>query len=139
MHFAPPRPKNEDDRILPLINVVFLLLIFFMLAGSLTASDPFKIAPAQSTSQASPGELEAQILVGPSGSLALDGVVLPQSDLISQLETRLSATPETKVQLRADGQVDATTVIALMEEFRKIGVKRLKLLTVPVDEPGAVQ
>ena len=36
----PRSGRSEDDRILPLINVVFLLLIFFMLAGKLSASDP---------------------------------------------------------------------------------------------------
>ena len=42
-----PRP-GEDERILPLINVVFLLLIFFMLAGRLAVSDPFAadVSPA---------------------------------------------------------------------------------------------
>ena len=37
MRFEPSRPKNDEERILPLINVVFLLLIFFMLAGKLSA------------------------------------------------------------------------------------------------------
>ena len=53
MRFEPPRPRNEDERILPLINVVFLLLIFFMLAGRLSASDPFQVEPPRSS--ADPG------------------------------------------------------------------------------------
>jgi len=31
MRFERLRPKNDEERILPLINIVFLLLIFFML------------------------------------------------------------------------------------------------------------
>ena len=50
MRFEPPRPRNDEERILPLVNVVLLLLIFFMLAGRLAASDPFEIAPPRSAS-----------------------------------------------------------------------------------------
>ena len=41
----PKRPRSTEDNILPLINVVFLLLIFFMLAGVLTQSPPFSLTP----------------------------------------------------------------------------------------------
>jgi biopolymer transport protein ExbD len=139
MHFTPPRPKNEDDHILPLINVVFLLLIFFMLAGSLSASDPFKIDPAHSASQASPGEMDVQILMGSDGQIALDGVVVSQSDLIATLTPRLAENPEILVRLRADGGINATEVISVMEKLHKIGVSRLKLLTVPAPETEVVQ
>ncbi|MCG8693196.1 MAG: biopolymer transporter ExbD, partial [Minwuiales bacterium] len=47
--------RSDDDRILPLINVVFLLLIFFMLAGRLSAGDPFRVDPPASVS-ADPAE-----------------------------------------------------------------------------------
>ena len=139
MHFTPPRPKNEDDRILPLINVVFLLLIFFMLAGSLSASDPFQIDPAHSASQASPGETDVQILMGSNGQIALDGVVVSPSELIATLTPRLAENPEILVRLRADGGINATDVISVMEKLHKIGVSRLKLLTVPAPETEVVQ
>jgi biopolymer transport protein ExbD len=69
---APRRRLDEDERILPLINVVFLLLVFFMVAGRLTAGDPFPIDPPESASEGSPPEGRL-IAFGPNGELALDG------------------------------------------------------------------
>jgi biopolymer transport protein ExbD len=64
MRFQPPRPKSDDERILPLINVVFLLLIFFMLAGKLASSDPFEIAPPRSDSAGGVESREILVLIG---------------------------------------------------------------------------
>ena len=140
MHFTtPPRPKSEDDRILPLINVVFLLLIFFMLAGSLTGSDPFEIAPVKSASEASSGEKDIEILLGTESQVALDGAVMTQTDMITALTQRLKDQPDTMVRLKADGRIDATKIVVVMEKLREVGVSRLKLLTVPAPEVKVVQ
>ncbi len=130
MRFEPPRLKNDEERILPLINVVFLLLIFFMLVGKLAASDPFEIAPPRSASEGPAGTQEMLVLVGADGKLALDGKVLEETALEAAVAERLSASEETRVRLKADGRAEATQVIAVMERLRAAGVERLKLLTV---------
>jgi len=38
-----PRKKQSDDALIPLINIVFLLLIFFMVAGSIQPSIPVEL------------------------------------------------------------------------------------------------
>lgn len=45
MRFARPRAKSGADPILPLINVVFLLLIFFMLVAQITTPPPVRVNP----------------------------------------------------------------------------------------------
>ena len=131
MRFEPPRPRNDEERILPLINVVFLLLIFFMLAGKLAVSDPFEIAPPRSASEGPAEMQELLVLVGADGKLALDGEVLEEAALEAAIAERLSATEDARVRLKADGRAEATQVIAVMELLRAAGVERLKLLTVP--------
>ena len=110
------RRKDDDERILPLINVVFLLLIFFMLAGHLAASDPFEIAPPRSASD--------------DGRLALDGVEIEEAGLVALVAVRVAESASLRVQFKADGRSDATQAVAIMEQLREAGVKRLKLLTV---------
>ena len=60
MNFAPPRnPRMAQDRaIVPMINVVFLLLVFFLMTASLTPPPPREItapvaphAPARSATR----------------------------------------------------------------------------------------
>ena len=131
MRFDPPRPKSDEERILPLVNVVFLLLIFFMIAGRLAATDPFQVSPPQSTSEGQPESQELLVLVGADGRLALDGEVLDESAFSSALSDRLAANESTRVRLKADGQAQTAQIIAVMELLRDAGVERLKLLTVP--------
>lgn len=133
MRFAPPRPRSDDERILPLINVVFLLLIFFMLAGRLAASDPFQIAPPHSASEGASAAQDLVVLIGADGRLALDGTIMDEAALQSALADRLSAHKDTKLHLKADSRAEATRVVAVMELLRESGVEKLKLLTVPGD------
>ena len=131
MRFEPPRPRNDEERILTLINVVFLLLIFFMLTGRLAASDPFEIAPPRSAVEGPAAIEDMLVLVGADGRLALDGEILEETALKAAVAERLSENGDARVRLKADGRAGATDVVAVMELLRAAGVERLKLLTVP--------
>jgi len=129
----PARKADAEEGILPLINVVFLLLIFFMLAGRLTAAAPFDVAPPESAAAGAPQAAEDDrpqetvIWLAADGRLALDGAVLDAAALKAQLAERLAADPATPVHLKADGEAEATAVVAVMESLRDAGVRRLQL------------
>ena len=131
MFFQPPPPKNDEQRVLPLINVVFLLLIFFMLAGKFMAADPFEILPPQSASEGLTEPQQVIVAVGADGQLGLDGVVMEEPAVRDAISRHLSDDPDVRIQLRADGRAEATRVVGVMELLRESGVERLELLTVP--------
>lgn len=122
------RPKNNEERILPLINIVFLLLIVFMLAGQLTASDPFTVEPPVSLAEEQAQEREMTILMGADGRLALDGAVVEVAALREAVQTRAERGRIGEVRFKADGQADAAQVVAIMELLREAGVESLHLL-----------
>jgi biopolymer transport protein ExbD len=132
MRFAPRlRPNGDEERLLPLINVVFLLLLFFVVAGRLSASDPFKVEPPRSASEGTPRLDAALITLGEDGRLALDGAVMEEEALVAALSARRDnggALPE--LRLKADGAAAATRVVALLSRLSEAGVERLTLLTV---------
>lgn len=131
MRTPPPRPRNDDDRILPLINVVFLLMIFFMLAGRISALDPFQVEPPHSASAGGNEHQETLVLVGADGRLALDGVVMDEAAFAAAMTKWVKANQGGRVRLKADGRTDATRVVAVMETLRKAGVEKLRLMTLP--------
>ncbi|WP_425405835.1 ExbD/TolR family protein [Hwanghaeella sp.] len=130
---ADRRPRNDDDAIMPLINIVFLLLIFFMIAGKLSSADPFEISPPSSTSGINEDTGSLTLLVGPNGETALDGTVMSETDLGAALAERLQANPDTILRLKADGGAKAGDVIDVMEIIRDAGAGELNLLTLPED------
>jgi len=129
MRFQPPRPRSDEERILPLINIVFLLLIFFMVAGKFAATDPLEIDPPQSALESEAGPRELLVLLDAEGRLALDGEVMVESELKSALLERLAG-GERRIRLKADGRAEATRVVALMELLQDAGAEKVRLLTV---------
>ncbi|WP_289040991.1 biopolymer transporter ExbD [uncultured Aliiroseovarius sp.] len=45
MQFPRPRTRSRPEAIVPMINVVFLLLIFFMMTSQIASAPPFKLSP----------------------------------------------------------------------------------------------
>ena len=52
---SPPKRRGSDANLLPMINVVFLLLIFFLITAKLAPPEPFAVTPpeAQAGAEAS--------------------------------------------------------------------------------------
>lgn len=132
MRFRSPGKRSDEERILPLINVVFLLLIFFMLAGRLSAPEPFEVEPPVSRSDGEVKPQEMLVLVGADGRIALDGEAMDEERFQAAVAER-AAGDDARVRLKADGRAEATRVVAVMELLREAGLDRVELLTVPGD------
>jgi len=131
MRLPPPRPRSDDERILPLINVVFLLLIFFMLAGRLAAVDPFEITPPRSASEGAPGAGDVLIQINAEGRIAIDGAPVAPGALERRLDELRAGGELGRVRLKADGAAEAAEVVAVMRRLGTAGIERLHLLTLP--------
>lgn len=122
--------KNDDERVLPLINMVFLLLIFFMLAGRLTAEQT-TIEPPLSTSRDSSSPQAVTLSMDAEGRLFLNAEMVPQDTL----QLALARHPDvgdhgSPLVLRASAAAEATKVVAVMGRLRDAGIDQLQLLTI---------
>lgn len=125
------RRRTSEDSLLPLINIVFLLLIFFMVAGRLASSDPFEVEAPESISEGLPQPEIPNLLLGRDGSLALNGEIIARDELGQHLAPLLDLERQATLRLRADGRADTPEVVALMEDLRSHGIERLQLITQP--------
>lgn len=126
-----PPARQLEDGILPMINVVFLLLIYFMLTGQLSALDPFDVAPPETTSEGNAESGDLLLLVGQYGRVAIDGLDIPQDRLPDVLSARFQAAPDMTVRVKADGRTDALQVVEVMRIIREAGAPSLQLLALP--------
>lgn len=129
MRFQIDQKEEDPDTMLPLINVVFLLLIFFIMTGAITAVDYFNVDPPSSSSEI-PGALdETVILVSADGRLAIDNQEVDEVDLQLSVTDKLSVGVGRTFRIKADGRVDASRVVEVMELIEAVGVRRVMLLT----------
>lgn len=125
---APIRRRHGDEELTPLINVVFLLLIFVVLAGEVVETAPFAVALPDADNASATSTAMTSIFLGPSGQISVAGEVFSPGDL----ERALAALPQTKpadMTVEADRAVDASAAFALVEHLQKAGVQRVRLVT----------
>lgn len=130
MRLQRPKPDRELVNITPLIDVVFILLVFFMLAGAIEPKEPFFVAPATSTAEIRGDVQDFVILIDKQGRVALDDRVIERSDLEQIVREVMMTNPTALIQLKPDAQADAVEVIEVMEAIRDAGAQYLVLLTV---------
>ncbi|MBL4781234.1 MAG: biopolymer transporter ExbD [Porticoccaceae bacterium] len=126
------KKKQSDDNMLPVINMTFLLLLFFIVVGNFSESYMQDIAPPDSSSD---------ILIQQAGALSLsaDGQLWWQDEATTpanwanQLQAEGQPVPS-HVSLRADAQTPAAIIIPLIDELRLLKVTRVALVT--VNSPG---
>lgn len=128
---------NSEDRILPLINIVFLLLIFFMVVGQLAPSDALVEEPLESTAAQSidtRAQPAAVLQMGRDGSLALDGERLEEDAVLDSLQTAFrSLEPPSGVQVKADGRTEAVAAIRLIHRLREAEIPAVNLMTLQAE------
>ncbi|MFN7173098.1 MAG: ExbD/TolR family protein [Thermaurantiacus tibetensis] len=129
MRFRPERPKEALIDLTPLIDMVFILLVFFMLAGTFRATDAFPVTPPASASRIFGDEREAVILVRADGLVGLNGRVLSHPEMIRTIRALLQENPAALVQVKADGATEANVVIEVLEKLREAGAGYVVLLT----------
>lgn len=127
----PRKAKSLDDNLIPLINVVFLMLIFFLIAGQITASEPvgFQLPESTENLTAEDSVSEVVVYVLGVGEYQLNGESLGESALSAKLEGMVSG-PETNtvLTLKADALLQADKLQDALLVIKKSGIKSVELL-----------
>ena len=129
MKLHEPPPPHRPDGILPMINVVFLLLIFFVINGALHATDFFAVDPPLSESGEQVQDEETTVLIGAGGRLALQDREVDDVDMQLAVSDRLAENRDAVIRVKADAETDTLRVIEVMELLRDVGVARVVLMT----------
>ncbi len=118
-----------DDRIMPLINIVFLLLIFFLVAGVIKDVEPVEVDPPASIAEIESKNSDLTIFIAENGQLALDDDLLDDTIFKTKLTAIITNHPEKSVRIVADKNIDSTKVIDILETLRQAGSSQVKLTT----------
>lgn len=116
---------------IPVINMTFLLLLFFIVAGSFYETFAREILPPGSVSESKGSPVIEEFILKPDGQLLWRGVPTTVLQWQAAMQGGGEALPEL-VRLRADADTPSARVIPLLDEFKAVSVRRVALVTVKV-------
>ncbi len=141
----PIKPTNDEGlqlNLTPMIDVVFLLVIFFMAATQFAGAERTLDLELPEVAGEGTGVVIAQeptfVTVKENGTVLLNGKPLPLEDLSSDLKQLLADQPDLEVQLNGDARCDFQQVAAALAACRASGVTNLGI-TVEVAQAMANQ
>ena len=120
MRFARPPRRRATESIVPMINVVFLLLIFFMMAARIAPPQPFDLTPPRAQSDASPDQ--SRILY-----LSREGVLAFETHRGLAVWAALSRAGNGPLTLRADMDMPAPLLAQTLRQLAAIGISDIDL------------
>lgn len=123
MDFAPPVRKPMHENVVPMINVVFLLLIFFLMSAQIAPPDPVEITPPIATTHTPLPDAAQMAWLDAEGVLHVDG--LRDVPALARL-----AEASGVVTLRADAQLPAAAFATVLRQLGEAGLHDVRLVAV---------
>ncbi|QGU32236.1 ExbD/TolR family protein [Thermochromatium tepidum] len=130
MKFIQPHRRSPGDTgLIPLINVILLMLIFFMLMGRLTPPEPLNVTPPTANTGRAPTEAPILLLIDAEGRMALDARPIEADALMGRIAA-LADPASQPVTIKADARLNVGSLRAVLTLLRQAGIARVDLMTV---------
>jgi biopolymer transport protein ExbD len=129
MNFRGEKRRAPIVNLTPLIDALFLLLIFFMVSSTFRdrAGIPLEL-PGANTGESNESTV-VEVEVDKEGRILIEGESVSASDLRSVLEAALDRSESRDLLLRADQGVPYGSVIDVMDAAREARASRLVMAT----------
>jgi biopolymer transport protein ExbD len=115
----------------PLIDVVFLLLVFFMLTSAFLVPEAIELELPSSSSAEKANQTPIVVILGGDGQLLLNGQEVSLEELKRRIEHLLSGNPEQQITLKSDARVAVQDLLGVMDQIRSAGGHHIALATQP--------
>jgi biopolymer transport protein ExbD len=124
--------RRARIEIIPMIDVVFFLLVFFMMASlSMTVYRGLPVNLPRAASGSAPPAESAAITVTRDGQAYLDRQPVTRAVLGERLRGLVGGNPALAVVITADEQVAHGRVVDVLDEVRTAGVTRMAIAIRP--------
>lgn len=135
MKLSRPAKRQPPETIVALIDVVFFMLVFFMLIGRMDATAPFDVSPPTAQTGADMPSGGTTISLSALGELAIDGALVADDALNEVMANRLRDTSETLVRINAHRETELRHVLPLISRIEALGAEEVVLVVTPETTP----
>jgi len=112
-----------------LIDIVFMLLIYFLLTTSFMVDEGIKIKLPQASAAAPQTQQEITVYVDREGGAYIENKLVPQDKLFKRLKKMIGGQQDRLVVVKADRSVILNKAVKIMDLAKAAGAARLCLAT----------
>lgn len=129
MQIKRARQSKNELPVLPMVNVVFLLLVFFLVAGSIQKVEVVPIDPPIAESGKVLDEGHIVIALGRYEEIVLNDDMVTEDDIVPMVSKQLKDHPNRIITIKADSSLPAKKLIRMMDYVKAAGGQNLSLVT----------
>ena len=123
--------EEEEINITPMLDVVFILLIFFIVTANFIKEPGLEVNRPDSETAEPTENAAILIAVGPTGEVWMDGRRIDVRQVKANVVKLLADNPKGSVVIQADEKAVADTIIKVMDGAREAGVNAISLASEP--------
>ena len=131
MRLNRPANRPEGETIVALIDVIFFLLVFFMLVGRMDATAPFEVLPPLAETGTDMPAGGIVISVGQEGRIAFGGGEVPRDALAERLAPLIGSDDSLPVRIQAHGATELRFILPLVAEIETLGARDVSFVVTP--------
>lgn len=129
MDFGASHRRTPGPMLTPLIDVVFLLLIFFLLASAFVPPDLFQVRPPVSREGESQRPQNVTVLVHADGVVAVNNRAVSTDRLELALCTELQERPDRSMTIKADESTPSGVILDVLLAAQNAAAGSVRLIT----------
>lgn len=133
VNLSPQRSEEPDVNLTPMIDVVFLLLLFFMVSTSFIRESSLKVSLPEATGEAMVEQQEPiDIVIQADGQFLINDEALPfvSKDTLSQaLRVAVGDQKDPHIIISADANAEYQNIVTAMDTAQQMGYTKLTLAT----------
>ena len=129
-------PKS-DINVTPLVDVMLVLLIIMMLiAPMLQKGVPVTLPVADNTVDKPETQNQTVVAVDSKNKFYVDGIQVERANMADRVKTKLEDKTERIVLIKGDQDASYSSIMAAMDDLRKVGIEDIGLITERKNKPG---
>lgn len=130
MQFEGFRRSSQVPNLTPLIDIVFLLLIFFMLTSHFVQDEKLNIdLPESETGESLDNQKVLEVVIRSDGKFFYEKKKISTEDLLVSLTHELNQQKDKIVRIKGDRSANLAQTVELIDLSRKAGAQGIDIIT----------
>ena len=129
MKFLRKKRSKPTIRLTSLIDIVFLLLVFFLLTSSFVDQQGVTILVPEVENKSEDVLPEISISIDEKGNIYFNSVLVNEAILLKLIKRNLKDMPNKNIAIRADRRVQYDSVVQVIDIAKAAGAKDFLLIT----------